>query len=167
MLGLSQEDATDTRVSNVKFINQSAAAIKDLRSKDQDYTTVWKDQSNDFCGLLGSAVQYTHSHSPLGFREQPVSTMVHNGDTAVFKVVVSGQRGTPTISLQWQRNNTDIPGAISLTYSFLPTKADNNSKYRVIAAKGDEKVTSVEAILTVLLKRKSTHRNEAGMHSKW
>jgi hypothetical protein len=146
MIGLAQEDAENTVISDVKFINQSAAAIKEFRTSDKNYNTIWKNQSNDFTGILSAAVEYTQDHGPLGFNLQPVSVRVNNGTLVKFDVLASGSK---SFKYQWQKNKVDIPGATSSSYSFNATVDDNKSKYGVIAICSAGKIISVEAILKI------------------
>jgi hypothetical protein len=146
MLGLEMEDAESTTISDVTFMNQSAAAIKEFRSYDKKYNTVWRNQSNDFSGILSSAINYIQIHSPLGFRVQPISTRTRPGNMVSFSAVASG---SSSFTYQWQKNNVDIPGAMSSTYSFTASQDDNKSKFRIIATAKGVSVTSLEAILTV------------------
>ena len=86
--------------------------------------------------------------TPAGFAVEPASLTVLEGQPAVLSVVVTG---TPPLSVQWQRDNQDLPGATALTYS-LPaaSMADNGAAFRVVLSNALRQVTSSNAILTVI-----------------
>ena len=69
------------------------------------------------------------------------------GQPATFSVNASG---SAPLSYQWQRNNTNITGANSASYT-LPTATptDNGAKFKVVVTNAFGSVTSNEATLTV------------------
>lgn len=143
MIGIAQEDAENTTIESVTFINQSAAAIKEFRTNDKNYNTVWKGKSNDFSGMVPSAVEYTTEHSPFGFTVQPENVNTSQGEIVVFK----SKAGSATY--QWQKNDQDIPGATEAEYSFKVEQSDNGSQFSVIATSKSVKIKSRDAILKV------------------
>ncbi|HKQ87868.1 MAG TPA: immunoglobulin domain-containing protein, partial [Candidatus Acidoferrales bacterium] len=79
---------------------------------------------------------------------QPASVSVTAGKTAVFAVVASG---TQPLSYQWQKNQQNISGATSASYTTpATTTADNGATFRVIVSNGTAPdATSTAASLTV------------------
>ncbi len=84
---------------------------------------------------------------------QPQDTTVATGTTATFQVVADG---SSTLAIKWQKaapgttNFTDIPGALSATYTTGSlTVADNGAKYRAVVSVPGQIVNSREATLTV------------------
>lgn len=78
---------------------------------------------------------------------QPTSKTVIAGQTATFSVTASG--ATPLI-YQWQKNGTNISGAISSSYTTpATTTADSSSSFRVVVSNTAGSVTSNAATLTV------------------
>jgi len=78
---------------------------------------------------------------------QPVDQTVNVGQTATFSVAASG---TAPLSYQWQRNNTNISGATSSSYTTpTTTQTDNSSTFRVVVANSAGNATSNNATLTV------------------
>ena len=66
----------------------------------------------------------------FGIGQQPQNEVVCNVGTATasFKIKVLGS----DITYQWQKNGTNILWATSSTYSFTPTTADHDAKFRCI-----------------------------------
>lgn len=79
---------------------------------------------------------------------QPQSATVTVGQTATFTVVASG---TAPLGYQWQKNQTNISGATSASYTTpATTSADNGSTFRVIVSNSvSPSATSASATLTV------------------
>jgi hypothetical protein len=82
---------------------------------------------------------------------QPSSQTVTAGNTAFFTATASGY---PAPTVQWQVSTngttwTNISGATSTTYSFIPQYADNLKQYRAVFTNGSGSVNSSAAILTV------------------
>lgn len=77
----------------------------------------------------------------------PAPVSVAAGATATFSVVVDG---TAPLSLQWQRDGVDIPGATASSYTTPPTViGDNGASFRVRVGNVAGTVTSAAATLTV------------------
>lgn len=79
-------------------------------------------------------VRYTQALAPY-IVTQPVANPTLTNCASVTLSVVAG--GSGTLSYQWQKNSTDIPGANAPTYtisSFPP--ADDGATYRVIVSNG-------------------------------
>jgi len=81
---------------------------------------------------------------------QPNNVTVAPGGTATFSVGASGGNGT--YHYQWYRNNAQIAGATSATYSFVAQGADNGSVFKAVVSDTSSPVktaTSNNATLTV------------------
>jgi glucose/arabinose dehydrogenase len=77
----------------------------------------------------------------------PSNLTVTQGQSASFTVAASGN---PTPTYQWQRNQVNISGATSPTYTIATTAAsDNGAKFRCVATNAFGAATSNEATLTV------------------
>ena len=78
---------------------------------------------------------------------QPANQTVNVGQTATFTVVATG---APPLSYQWQKNQVNIAGATSASYTTpATTSADNGTSFRVIVTNPVTSVTSNAATLTV------------------
>ena len=78
---------------------------------------------------------------------QPASQTVAVGQTATFSVMAAG---TAPLSYQWQKNNANISGANSSTYTTPATSsADNGSTFLVIVSNSAGNATSNQVTLTV------------------
>ncbi len=91
---------------------------------------------------LGEGVQ-----TPPVVITQPVNQEKMEGSTASFAITAVG---TTPLSYQWQKNNTDIPGANSANYTTsIVTLADNGATFRCIVTNVNGADTSNSAVLTV------------------
>ncbi|MDM0116386.1 SBBP repeat-containing protein [Variovorax sp. J22R133] len=78
----------------------------------------------------------------------PANASVTAGQTATFSVVASG---TAPLGYQWQRNNANIAGATSASYTTPVTGlADNGAAYRVVVSNSAGSATSASATLSVV-----------------
>jgi hypothetical protein len=78
---------------------------------------------------------------------QPASVAVAVGQTAAFSVMATG---TAPLTYQWQRDNANIAGATSSTYTTPTTvSSDNGATFRVTVTNSSGSVTSISATLTV------------------
>jgi hypothetical protein len=82
-----------------------------------------------------------------GFTTQPASQTVTVGQAATFSVTATG---TSPLTYQWQKNNANISGAMSASYTTPATlAADNGAAFRVIVTNSAGSATSNSAMLTV------------------
>jgi glucose/arabinose dehydrogenase len=97
-------------------------------------------------------ITYTNSQAP-SISQQPQNSLVSVGETATFNVVAGGQG----LSYQWQKNQLNIAGATSATYTTpATTQSDNGAKYRVIVKNSAGEILSQEAVLSVTTNRRPT-----------
>jgi glucose/arabinose dehydrogenase len=91
-------------------------------------------------------VQYTASQMP-SITTHPSNTTVTVGKPASFTVTASG---TAPLTYQWQRNNANIGGATSPTYTIPATvMGDSGATFRCVVTNGFGNATSNAATLTV------------------
>ena len=77
---------------------------------------------------------------------QPAAALdVAPGNTATFTVTATGT----TLSYQWKKGGTDIPGATSSSYAISNTTSANDGVYSVVVTNSAGSVTSSNATLTV------------------
>jgi glucose/arabinose dehydrogenase len=85
--------------------------------------------------------------TPPQITQQPANRTVPVGGTATFTVAASG---SAPLSYQWHRNNADIAGATSPSYTTPPAAlADNGTTYRCVVTNSFGTATSNAAVLTV------------------
>jgi hypothetical protein len=78
---------------------------------------------------------------------QPANQSVAAVQSATFSVVAAG---TAPLTYQWQKNNANITGATSASYTTPATvSADNGSTFRVVVSNSAGNITSSSATLTV------------------
>ena len=93
----------------------------------------------------GNITQTPAAQTALTITSQPDNQAVISGQTASFKVEATGS----TLSYQWKKNGTNIPGATSSSYTTPPTSnADNGAVFSVSISNGAATATS-NATLTV------------------
>jgi glucose/arabinose dehydrogenase len=90
-------------------------------------------------------IVYTLDNTP-NITSHPQSVSVSPGQIASFTVTATGS--TP-LSYQWQKNNANIAGATSTTYTIANVNATHAGQYRVIVTNSAGSVTSNAATLTV------------------
>jgi hypothetical protein len=77
---------------------------------------------------------------------QPSSLTVTAGQSAMFSVTATG---TPAPTYQWQKNSTNISGAIGSSYAISSTTTSDAGSYQVVVSNSAGTVTSNSASLTV------------------
>lgn len=77
---------------------------------------------------------------------QPQSRSAAVGSSTTFSVIASG---TAPLEYQWQRAQTNLPGAINATLTLNPVALTDAGAYRVIVSNSRGSATSDEATLTV------------------
>jgi hypothetical protein len=98
---------------------------------------------------MSNAATLTVDAAPVApsITTQPASQTVTVGQTATFSVVATG---TAPLTYQWQKNNANIAGATSASYTTpATTSGDNSSSFRVIVTNPVTSVSSSSATLTV------------------
>jgi glucose/arabinose dehydrogenase len=97
-------------------------------------------------GLVGR-IQFPAGQVPPSISQHPSNQNVNVGQTATFSCAATG--ATP-LNYQWQRNNADISGANSSSYTTPPTTAgDNGAQFRCVVTNAFGSATSNNATLTV------------------
>jgi len=95
----------------------------------------------------GSVFRIQFSNALPTVTTQPTDQNVALGQTASFSCLASG---AATLNFQWQRNQTNIPGATNSTYTTPATVlTDTGAKFRCVVSNAFGTATSSEATLTV------------------
>ncbi len=76
----------------------------------------------------------------------PQTQVVAEGDSVTFSVVASG---TPPLYYQWQRNQTNLPGAVQASLTLNPVTYEDTGSYRVVVSNVVGVAISEEAQLFV------------------
>jgi sugar lactone lactonase YvrE len=84
--------------------------------------------------------------SPPSFTTQPVSQTVTAGSAVSFTVAVNG---SPTPTLQWEKDGVNLSGATSATFSIASARTSDAGSYMAIATNSAGSVISNSAALTV------------------
>jgi len=105
--------------------------------------------TNSVTTITSSSATLTVNPASVGpsITTQPSNQTVTVGQTATFSVVAAG---TAPLTYQWQKNNANISGATSSTYTTPATvSGDNGAIFRVIVTNPVTNITSNPATLTV------------------
>jgi glucose/arabinose dehydrogenase len=95
----------------------------------------------------GAVFKVQFSSSAPTIISDPTNQTVLQGQPATFTVVATG---SATLGYQWQRNQVNITGATSSTYTIASvTAGDNGAKFRCVITNSFGNATSSEATLTV------------------
>ncbi len=91
-------------------------------------------------------VSFTGSQAPQ-ITQHPASQTKSVGQSVTFTV---GASGAPPLSYQWQRNNSDIPGATSSSYTIASVaSSDDGAQFRCVVTNAQGNAVSNNATLTV------------------
>ncbi|MEP7117072.1 MAG: PQQ-dependent sugar dehydrogenase [Acidobacteriota bacterium] len=133
-----------TQTAPPKFAGDIAAPVE-IRV-GSDGALYYLDRGPDNAPLGSGAVyRVQYGNGAPGIVTHPADQAVNPGQTATFSVTASGA----DLTYQWQRNQADIAGATSATYSFTAQPSDDNATFRVRVANGSGNVISNSATLTV------------------
>jgi len=92
-------------------------------------------------------ITYQASGTPPAIAQQPANQTVLLGGSATF---TAGATGTAPLSYQWQRNQVDIAGAATTSYTLTNAQqSDSGARFRVMVSNAFGTATSNEAVLTV------------------
>ncbi len=99
------------------------------------------------CGGATSASNSTRSETGPSILTQPTDVTVNVGQTATFTVSASG---SPPLSYQWQKDGTNIPGAVAAEYTTPAAEpSDSGSRFGVVVRDSNFSTGSNTATLTV------------------
>jgi hypothetical protein len=102
-----------------------------------------------YAGLASTNIIITITNasgvSPPTITTQPQSKTVTNSSSASFTVVATG-----ATTYQWRKNNTNLVGATSATYTIGTTTTNSAGIYSVVVSNSTGPITSSNATLTVL-----------------
>jgi len=105
--------------------------------------------TNSAGSATSSVATLTVTSAPVGpsITTQPANQIVTVGQTATFSVTATG---TALLAYQWQKNNANITGGTSASYTTPATvSGDNGAIFRVIVTNSVNNATSNGAKLTV------------------
>src|ERR1700722_6441132 len=104
--------------------------------------------TNPISGVTSNAATLTvNAGGGPSITTQPANQTVSVGQTATFSVTATG---AAPLSYQWQKNQVNIAGATSASYTTpATTSADSGTSFRVIVTNSVSSVTSNAATLTV------------------
>ncbi|MDX9928273.1 MAG: DUF6443 domain-containing protein, partial [Bacteroidales bacterium] len=127
---------------NIQGATSSQYTIQNLTSADAgSYRAV----VTGTCSNVTSQSATLTVNESVSITTQPQGKTVLPGNQAQFSVVAAGTG----LSYQWQKNQVDIPGATSSTYTINATESGHQGSYRVIVTGTCGSLTSQSAVLTL------------------
>jgi len=125
----------------------------------------WLSQDPNHTSGQSSIHRIEYSDLP-GIARPPRNISTTANQVITFTVIASGNG---PLSYQWQKNGTNIGGAISATYKFTASSGDNGAQFRCIVSNSSGSVTSKSATLTVATSSDTIFADsfESGNLSKW
>ncbi len=139
------------RKNNVNLVGATAATYTIAAAQNADeasYTVVVT--SGPVSVTSSAAVLQVYPTSvfipPIIFIAQPLEQSIGVGESATLVVEVAG---SATASFQWQKNEVNIAGATSGTYSITSATGSDTGTYRVVVSAGGDIQNSLSASLTV------------------
>lgn len=146
-LGFNIERSTDgTTFTQVATVAAGVNSYTDLNLASGTYWyRVRAFNSTTYSAYSNVASTQTAVSAP-SFTTQPSSQSVASGGSVSFSVVATG---SPTPSLQWQKNGLAISGATSSTLSLSNVSSGDAGTYTAVATNSAGSVTSIGAVLTL------------------
>ena len=127
---------------NIQGATSSQYTIQNLTSADAgSYRVVVTGTCNNATSQSATLTV----NEAVSITTQPQGKTVVPGSQAQFSVVAAGTG----LSYQWQKNQVDIPGATSSTYTINATESGHQGSYRVIVTGTCGSLTSQAAVLTL------------------
>lgn len=130
-------------------VSGAVSALPIYLAQDFDTGSYYCVVSSPLGSVTSDTVQVTVGGPPIPpyITTQPVPVSAPVGASVTFSVVAAG--GAP-LSYQWQKDETDIPGATASTLTLANLATANAGNYRVVVTNSLGSVTSFAVPLTVI-----------------
>jgi trimeric autotransporter adhesin len=129
--------------------------ISEATFKEYQYLPLLLDNGSTFRCIVSNSVGSDTSRAaflgvdaviePPKIIEEPVNPTVAIGDTITVQVVATGDY----LHYQWQRNEVDVLGEKSASYSFVVTSSDHGIPFRCVVSNSVGTVTSIPVRLII------------------
>jgi alpha-tubulin suppressor-like RCC1 family protein len=133
---------------------RNGSAVSGQTNQDLTLTNVQISQAGNYslratnyAGSVVSANIAIMVDSPPGFTKQPTNSAVYVGEPVTFRTTATG---TAPLSYQWRYNSTNIPGAISNSFTIPAVSLNQAGDYSVLVTSPFFATNSTNAFLTVL-----------------
>ena len=128
--------------------------ISDATSATLTLNNVQPSDAGDYTVMVSNVAGTVTSNAatltviiPPSITLQPLSVTLNQGSNTTFSVTATGS----SVSYQWKKAQTNIPGATATTLSISNVQAADAGSYTVTVSNAAGSVTTVEAILTVIV----------------
>jgi len=129
---------------NGRITGATTTELKIAFASDAD-EGIYKCEIFSNCGTKESSSVVLAVTDSTRISTQPLSQTLLQGTTATFNVTAAGEG----LTYQWQKDNADIPGATSASYSISGVQNTDMGSYRCVISGNCGQVISNIAILTV------------------
>ena len=133
--------------SNISGATETSLLIASTEESDSGSYDVIVSNSQGNAQSLSATLNVLPNQVPLSISQQPQSISRKIGDSSQFSVTALGGS---SLSYQWYFNGSQINGATQATYTIASTSVEDEGLYSVDVSSGDDRVTSLSALLTVL-----------------
>ncbi len=131
---------------NIPLATGSTYSLSNVQLTDAaDFRVIVRNSAGNATSQVAKLSVNAVAVTPV-ITSQPQSLTVTEGQPAQFSVTATG---TPSLSYQWRKGDTDLPGATAATMTFANTHLTNAGNYVVVVRNGAGQATSLVAALTV------------------
>ncbi|CAM2067382.1 Immunoglobulin domain-containing protein [Sulfidibacter corallicola] len=171
-LTVTTDLAIDTQPNNAQDCPGDNASFTVVASGDGSFTYQWRKDTVDLpgetsatlslanidaddagaysCVVSNGCTSVTSNDGTLTvldlvtIQTQPQSVVACPGENASFTVVA---QGSGTLTYQWRKDNVNIPGATSATFSLTPVQAGDSGSYTCVVSGACDSATTAPATL--------------------
>lgn len=149
-LDVSASSTFGSYVSGYQNLNVGNTTSQSVTGLNANTTYYYRVRAYNYGGMSGDSgtITATTLSIPPSINTQPKSRNMPVGGSVTFNVLASG---SPPLSYQWRRNDLNIPGASSTSYTISGVLTNHDGNYTVVVSNAAGAITSSVAVLTVTI----------------